>query len=223
MPVDRAQWAQKFRRLPRWACPTCQRGHLRTRREGFLQEETGPSRKNRDDPAWDPTWTLGCFTTIMRCDDPNCGDLVIIAGDLTYTEGILDEEGQDYEEEYRVTLVAPGLKPFKIAAEVPDDIAEHITSAGGLFWSDAEAAANKLRQAVEAFLTNRGVRRSTIDRHRKRRFLTLHARIEEYAAKNKDVADHLLAMKFIGNAVATSGAWTGGRPRWVRHPRTGPR
>jgi hypothetical protein len=57
-------------------------------------------------------------------------------------------------------------------------------------------------------LTEQGVRRTTISKRRKREALSLHSRILEYRAKRPDVAELLLAVKWLGNAGSHPGTGT---------------
>ncbi|MFC7541785.1 DUF4145 domain-containing protein [Siccirubricoccus deserti] len=86
-----------------------------------------------------------------------------------------------------------------LGEEVPSDVTAAVKAASTLIWADSEAAANKIRIAVEHFLNERKVPKSTINKKRKRQSLSLHTRIEKYKAKNKDLANHLMALKWIGN------------------------
>jgi hypothetical protein len=51
---------------------------------------------------------------------------------------------------------------------------------------------------VELLLTDRRIKK-TIVRNNERKPLFLHKRIEEYRKKNPVMADHLMAIKFLGN------------------------
>ncbi len=48
-------------------------------------------------------------------------------------------------------------------------------------------------------MNEQGVNKTFLTRRRKRKKYTLHDRIEEFKKKNKEVADYLLAIKWIGN------------------------
>lgn len=56
-------------------------------------------------------------------------------------------------------------------------------------WASPSSAANRLRYAVEEILDDRGILRSG----------TLHARIEKFRAFSPDMAEALMAVKWIGN------------------------
>jgi hypothetical protein len=72
------------------------------------------------------------------------------------------------------------------------------------YWSDRRACLAALRSAVEAILTQQGIKRYYIQRKRnsvngRRVNLPLHRRIEVYRDRNISCADMMMALKWVGN------------------------
>jgi len=139
---------------------------------------------------------------MVRCDDIRCGEVVAVSGTTRVVEGDFDYKNGDqhYFNEYEIEATVPAPVPIVLHKQVPLEVAELLAAAAPHLWSDPEAAANKIRQAVEAFLTDQGVVRFTKGQKGKRVALSLHDRIVRYRKTQPDLADHLLAVKWIGNA-----------------------
>jgi hypothetical protein len=141
---------------------------------------------------------------MLSCSNESCGEVVAVSG---YTTNSLDyyygADGNTETELY--TYFAPtGFNPapaiIDIPPATPDEVKEVVHAAFGLYWLDKEACANKLRVAVELLLNDvkiPAVKRSKDGRDRP---VGLDTRIREYSAINQEVADLLLAVKWIGNA-----------------------
>jgi hypothetical protein len=166
----------------------------------FHSVETGPSKAAHAHEAWDPEWISKRFVGLLRCQDANCGELVSVSGDAGMTFYQDDRGDLVYEDVFRPTAICPALEVFSIPGSCPDEVGQALQQSFGLLWNDTEAAANRLRSAIEALLTEQGVPRNTVNAKGKRQPLSLHSRIEKYQAKNEDAAELLMAIKWFGNA-----------------------
>lgn len=101
--------------------------------------------------------------------------------------------------EYKVHTFNPTINLFKIPENSPESVKTATNKAFALFFSDPDASANRVRVVVEHILTDQGVKKSTINKKGKRQRLDTHARIVNYKTVNLDMADKMLAIKFIGN------------------------
>jgi hypothetical protein len=201
MPIDRNLWAEWFAELPRWQCPKCEHGYLRPLSDTVEKRETGESEREHDDPDWELQWVRQRFVGLMKCDSESCGEIVSVGGDIWGEEMEHETHGSVWVEGYQVRWVYPPVVPFR-TRQFPSAVTENIRRAAGLMWYDPEAAANKLRQAVELLLTNQGIRRTVITKKKRRVPLPLHDRVVEYGkrgATQKERADYMLAVKWIGN------------------------
>ncbi|KRF28938.1 hypothetical protein ASG91_04725 [Phycicoccus sp. Soil802] len=121
----------------------------------------------------------------------------------TWCVGDSRDPYQQYAERLTLRFFHPPLQFIRIPEKTPDETARAIRDASSLLLANPSAAANRLRQGIEALLTAKKVKRFTIATRRNgstfRDRLTLHARIEILRKSEKDVADLLEAVKWIGN------------------------
>ena len=153
--------------------------------------------------AFEPEWTEGRFACLLACS--HCGGRVSVAGayriqDDRYYHPV-DGESGDYEVYLRPQFFSDALPIIPIPENVPEDVADSLRVSFGLFWSDPESAANRIRKAVEHLLTAWRVPRTTGRRPgKKRSFLSLHVRINRFADLKPDLGEKLQAVKWLGNA-----------------------
>jgi len=207
MAVDREQWAEKFGSLPHWRCPTCDKGHLLPVKDKIWFEETGPSIAAHDHDAWDPDWIFNRFSGFLQCNMPSCAEIAAISGDspsnfLEYQDDY--QHIQELHNLFVVRSISPPPLPIQIAAGSPDPVKDCISVAASLIWSSADAAGNKLRQALELLLDEASVPAVGSDG----KPLFLHNRIEEFAKTDPENGEILLAAKWIGNSGSHAGGLT---------------
>lgn len=181
--------------FPPWACPACTTGSLRLQPKLELHE-TLASRKNG--PHADPTEYTGRFHGWLKCDRPGCGEVAVVIGDAA-TEPEWDDEGQQsYETLFRPTAISPAPLMFLPPKRCPEEVQKELVRAFALYWLDPTAAGNTMRSCVDQILTRRGVPRATVTKGR-RRWLTLHRRIERFQLLKPSAGNALMAVKWIGN------------------------
>jgi Domain of unknown function (DUF4145) len=201
MAINRSEWRNMFDVIPRWHCPTCQVGRLRLDRRTLSKEETGPSKRSREHELWDPEWIVSRFTGFLRCDSPHCRELSAVFGSV-----LLAHSESELADCFDVRGIYPAPLPFPVGREIPQKVAQAVQAAANLFWMDREAATNKVRQAVEALLTEQRVAR--FPRKGKRRPLSLGSRIMIYQKKHPDRAELLDALRWLGNMGSHDGDLT---------------
>jgi hypothetical protein len=174
--------------------PSALAGHVGTTR-------VRPTTLAQNPHDWEPEWLEDRFSALLECQNGNCGELVSIGGRVTHSRGF-DYEGQETMlERLRPTQLSPAPHLFRLPEGCPNEVRKELELAFTLYWQDVGSATNRLRVAVEALLTDLGIARTVIDaKKRKRVTLSLHARIEKYALKNRDAADFLMAIKWVGNS-----------------------
>ncbi|MBM7803365.1 hypothetical protein JOE58_002616 [Curtobacterium luteum] len=179
---------------------------------------TMPDRESREDVAayqarGGPADELsGQFTGRLRCDRVECQQEYAIAGDWAYSvNDVYPEDGPQFIDMFKVRYVAPTLPMFSPPPAVPDTVNELLVEAASIVWSSPSGAANRLRQAVDQLLTERGVPRYALrppkgtPPKRSRRSLTLHERITRFQAMSPAAAEALEAAKWIGNGGSHDG------------------
>jgi hypothetical protein len=157
----------------------------------------------------------GRFAALLRCDDPRCRELAAVCGDTGMDVDSDEDNGWHYVPVYRVRAISPSPLPLVVPSKTPITVRAAITAAASLLWSDPEAAVNKLRQSVEAFLSEERVPRSARQKNNTLRRLSLDQRISAYSKtpKGAPLADALRAAKWIGNAGSHTDPREGGMTR----------
>jgi hypothetical protein len=154
----------------------------------------------REHEAWEPEWIDGRFACLLECV---CGETVAALGTQS-VEGQYSEAPEDptidYGDEFKVLLFQPPLPLIRVPENTPPTVRDEVISSFRLFWLDSEGCGNRIRSTVERLLTWAGVKRSTIGFKRRRVPLSLHSRIELFGKREPQVAEQLMAIKWVGNA-----------------------
>jgi hypothetical protein len=96
----------------------------------------------------------------------------------------------------------PALPLLESRSLCPKALGERIDAAAKILWLDPNAAANRIRAAVEVLIDEQGIPREKTTQSGKVVRLGLDSRIAEFKAtlpQHADAADLLLAVKWIGN------------------------
>lgn len=185
---------------PAPSCPACGVGFL-AGEDKLEKNENGSSLAWRKEEAWDPDWIHGVLSGCLTCNNHRCGEVVAVGG--IWRVGDSRDPYQQYSEQLTLKYFQPALQLIRVPSKTPVETANAVRDASGLLLINPSAAANRLRQGIEALLTAKKVRRFTVATRRdgstSRVRLSLHARIDIFRASEKDVADGLEAVKWIGN------------------------
>ncbi|WP_146169023.1 DUF4145 domain-containing protein [Actinoplanes italicus] len=193
-----------FFNLPHIICPTCSRGHLEKRTK-FYTQRSGPSHQaeNERPDEFEPEWVLGVFTGMLSCSLAGCWETVAVAGDYETVQE--PTEYGSWTEQYRLRFARPAPSIVDCPARTPRAVREATDAAAAVIWTDPAGAAGRLRVAIEELMTAQNVTKTRIvtnqqtqKRHRRHRMAD--ERIKEFARTKPDVADVLLAVKWIGNS-----------------------
>lgn len=188
--IDEDDW-------PRVPCPTCNSGYLTERElKSFADASSTADQRH---PSWEPDWLVGSFSGVMRCDNSDCREPVVVAGEWQVVINEGDPSRGQYGELYRVRFVRPALKLIELPPRTPAKVRQGIDGASALLWASPSAAANRLRVAVEDLLTAKKVNKTVLTARGRRKRLTAHQRIDLFRQTHPDVADALEAVKWIGN------------------------
>lgn len=186
--------------LPDWTCPHCSKGILKG--DTFKHEETALSRSWHSEEDWYPEFVQYSFTGSLVCS--SCKEFVAFLGKgeeefHQYYDGNLQKYVEENYSLFYPKFFHPTLQLFKIAEECPKEIEESINDSFALYWNDLGSCANKIRVSLELLLNKFNIKKTFINQHRKRQRLSLHKRIEEFKKIKPDIAELLLAIKWIGN------------------------
>ncbi len=202
---DQALWKESFASWPTWPCPLCNSVALALPKAkgGLLCKETGPSLREHQHEAWDVDWVVKRFAALLECHNPACGQVVAVLGRASVEEEhYYDENGEtqtNYEDVYTPISFHPAPPIFAIPEQCPEKVRALLTASFALIWLDVPSAANRMRAGVEALLDDQRVQKSK-SRRGKRQYLTTHVRIQELAAKHREAAEYLMAIKWLGNS-----------------------
>lgn len=188
---------------PDWLCPRCRKGLLRFVDGQFHAEERKDSKEAHRHEAWDPDWIEYVYSGLLRCANDNCGEFVANTGTGGVgVDVVLDDDGepeQAWGDFFRPKYFEPPLRLIELPEDCPISVSEPLLESFRLFFSSPPAASNNVRTALEALLTELGVRRYNT-KNGKRIFLNLHSRISLLPAKYSELGELLLAIKWLGNA-----------------------
>lgn len=165
--------------------------------------ETRDSKLGHSHEAWDPEWIDGRFACVLEC--PHCSGESGLTGRYTVRDERGYANGQEiggYVKYFIPSYFTESPSLFEIPRDLPNPIRVEIERSFQLYWFDGRACANSLRIAVEELLTAQHVNKSDgrPTSGNRRRMLSLHQRIGLFAKKNSQLADKLMAIKWIGNA-----------------------
>ena len=205
MGLNRDKWKEEFRAEEplRWPCPSCHESPLRVVLKSLTHGETSGSKAMRDHDAFEPDLHVdGRFACIMDCG--HCGNEVGVTGtyrlkDERYEDAERGEAG-GYVKYHRPRYFTDSPHLVQMPEKTPGPVAEELVASFQLFWSDPLTCTNRIRSSVEKLLNAERVPQTTRNDKGKRVFLKLHVRIERYQKERKNIADKLMAMKWIGNA-----------------------
>lgn len=203
--MNRQIWADEINTngCPPWPCCVCNKGTLVLVQNSLSHKETVTSAASHNDEGFDFDWVDYVFTAWAKCSYSKCGQEYAIAGTggvfPGYVESADGAVSHDYFDFFIPKACVPMPDVFAIPAKCPDDIASELRAAFALFWSNKAACASRIRVALEYLMSHVGVPLKRKKKNGKFYELTLHDRIDTYAASQKDVGTQLMALKWLGN------------------------
>lgn len=185
---------------PRVLCPTCRRALLELDQSSITHAQDPETLRDRQNGIGEqgPDYRgeeEGVFTALLICTSSRCRQPVSVVGNwgLFYVE---DERGHvGFGELLQPKMFYPPLVIVGTSAKVPASVTLAIEQASSVLWVSPGAAANRLRQGVEALLTAKGIRRF----RRNKKPEMLEARLDLFHKKEPQVVEALRAVKWIGN------------------------
>jgi hypothetical protein len=202
MTIDRSLWAEIFdvSHFPTFPCPRCNRGRLSFDMATLRQDEPPYSKAATKMDGWEPDWSIERFSAHLRCAEPTCGEIVVISGNVDWTESLNQEHGWCYTSVLHPRMMLPSPPIITLPNETPSKIEERIVMAFGLFWLDIGASANCLRMSVEFLLDHLTIPRTIISqKNGKTLDLDLNGRIQHFEANNSAHGSTFHALRMVGN------------------------
>jgi hypothetical protein len=182
-----------------WPAILCERCELAALEPKVIEVENPASIAASEGAEPATGWNSGYFHGTLACPRTPCRNTHVIAGewsrrsDVT-SEGIEDDPGLAG---FSVRHVLPAFPLMSLPAGVPASVTSLIEEASSVLLSDPNAAATRIRTAIERLLDEQNVRKRS--QKNKSARLTTHDRIVEFALTRPDVAAQLMAVKWIGN------------------------
>jgi hypothetical protein len=175
-------------------------------RDSLKFAQTADSHAAQSHDAWDPDWTAYKFSALLKCDNPACKECVAVVGKGGLREEI-SEDGSEliYPASFYPHTVTPALKFVPIPTGCPEPIVNQLLSSFEVMWGSPAAAATHVRIAVECLLDALRVPRAERIKGKYTRRRNLHERITIIEADNRDLAEALKAIKWVGNEAAHLG------------------
>jgi hypothetical protein len=184
--------------IPSFPCPCCGSA-LALTKDSLKTRASAETIHLYDVGAIDQHEGSGVFVLTLDCPSKSCKESVAVSGSCTY--GPYNSPDDELIAAYlKPHYFTPSLHIFPISENCPERVKKALVSSFSLFWSSPQAAGNALRTAVEAFLDYQGVRKWTKNNKNEEVVIFLDARINEYAKISADIAEVLMAIKWIGNA-----------------------
>lgn len=209
MPVDREKWTQPFTKedQPNWNCSRCGVGIFELQQETLFFKSTIDSIEGYNHHGEEDLIELR-FSCLFKCNNKKCNDVASISGTGGLEEVvIIPMVDRDFVEYFIPQFFNPSPLLFPIPEHSPENIKEEILKSFSEFWHDTDSAGNRIRASIEALLDYRKVKKTRLNKQKKRCRISLHERIEnELAVKDKHLSERLKAIKWIGNAGSHSGS-----------------
>ncbi|EEM4686846.1 TPA: DUF4145 domain-containing protein [Salmonella enterica subsp. enterica serovar Chester] len=198
MPVHKFSGAFFKNMQVEWPCPECGQKTLQIITESFVIHDTHDTNKHSSEDWFEPEMDRSIFSCMARCSRRQCGEVVACSGDSGWERQGWDDGTSDdgYYKWYHPKTFFPSLHPFELPAKCPEEIAEPLQASFSIFLMQPSAAANLIRISVERMLTAMGVAELKESGWR----IGLKKRLEKIPPLYKSFYEHLMAIKFLGDA-----------------------
>jgi uncharacterized protein DUF4145 len=217
MTISRELWTDYFTEdnFPQLICSKCGSGIIQLINQTLNRDETALSLKTRrEDVDWENEWKQDRYVALLKCNNESCNETFSLTG-RSYLEVHMDESDAElnngpvpiFTQAYYPEYIYPPALVFPIPEKTPEDVRETILQSFSLFMIDPNAAGNIIRSCVEKLLNHQRINKTVIITKRGKRIrkpLPLHNRIDIFRNKNVKLANHLLAIKWLGNNASHS-------------------
>lgn len=198
MPVHKISGAFFKDMQVEWPCPECGQKTLQIITESFVLNDTLDTSRNSSEIWFEPEMHVSIFSCMARCTRNQCGEVVACTGKSGWEQQGWDQEtlNDEYYQWFKPKTFFPALHPFELSEKCPEEITEPLQASFSIFLMQPGAAANLIRVSVERMLTAMGI----AERNDKGKRIILHNRLGMLPALYESFSEHLMAIKFLGNA-----------------------
>lgn len=185
------EWSSK-KKNPSWPCPICNTGILLKENDSIKQlytEETLSAQRS----IFNQTKGMAEFRFVGYLKCSHCSERILIAG-----KGVLlNEFGIPASAVYQGKKISvfyphyfePALHLIDVPSSISKDVQELVVKSFIMYWVDLDSCANKIRQALELVVKERGAVGTN-----------LHHQIESLRETiGEKITNRLLALKWVGN------------------------
>ncbi len=211
MEIDKAFWKKSFyvpSEFRELRCPYCLKKGFSFDNAEFAKK-MDPETKDRSeqDPSYPEEQENYDVAIVLACN--GCFHNTFIVGNFGSTPihstagPQRDYEDLNWEAAVKIKAAIPYLPIFEIPEGTPDEVQKEIKKAFGHYFYDTGSCGNRIRTSLEALMDKLKVPKYRTGKPRKRsNLLLLGDRIKEFGASpsNSDLAKHIEAIKWIGNA-----------------------
>ena len=200
--MNRSIWLQPLSKThcPPWHCSECDLGTLALVPKTLAFEESIKSVDARNDENFDPDWIEYSFVAWAQCTNAKCKQKFAISGIGGVAPEYLPNGDWEYMAYFAPRCCNPVLPLFRLPKKCPDAFSIELKLAFSLFWSAPSACAGRIRAGLEVLMTYLGVPKRKKGANGRISDLSLHARIDLFAAEEPAIGTQLMALKWLGNA-----------------------
>ena len=199
---DRSKWQGAYDRdsMPKFNCPRCRNGRLIANRTTLKVVQPQFSITECDNPDFEPGWERERFTLELQCDEKSCEETAFAIGN-TSAEQYYDEELNDYPWVSLICIRAfyPAPPIISTPEQTPHEILRELEKAFGLYWTDLNATANRLRVCVERIMDQQDVPSEALSKKKVMVPLDLNGRIGVFTKTHTEHAETFTALRMVGN------------------------
>jgi hypothetical protein len=168
--------------------------------------ETCESVKQHSANHFYPGNTEYLFTAWLKCDNARCNQEVVSCGtgglESAVAYGEDGSQQNDFVEYFVPRFCFPMPDMFRIPDCTPAEVQAHIRAGFALYFTDHNAAANRIRVALESLLDSQRIPRRRRIARGQSSLLNLHTRIEAFSRRNREIGNELMALKWLGNTAS---------------------
>ena len=191
---------------PPWPCPHCKKGTVQLDRTSLAFHETVLSKQGRQHDEFAHDWIDYRFTAWADC--ASCKGRVAIAGIGGPEQVPVSEDDWDWQDRFAPQIWTPMPEMIDIPEKCPKEVRNALNDAFALHAFQRAACASRLRVALEALMDHEGIPRKRKNAKGKFDQMTLHARLMKFAMSSTEAGEHLMALKWLGNAGSHEGEVT---------------
>ena len=170
MAIDRSTWRKSVYEnfTNSYPCPRCQKGKVHRGESEIVLVEPHHSAEEHQHEAWEPDWIVRSFTTMLTCNQTNCGEVIAVCGraGVAHECSDIDDFGGpvfEYLDWFQPVSMFPAPPLFPIIYDLPQSVKQELNLAFQLYWTDLSASTSRLRTSLERVLDDQNIETHTLN------------------------------------------------------------